>query len=119
MLLSCYLKVLYLLDIFRSQSTLPVVKVSWPSWLRHRANNAGISGSIPLETIFKFFLHHFYGVSVIYTFIIMKVNKKLCSIIKNDAQARNRTGGPTMATLDFTTKPLALSYCFCYPLHEV
>ena len=25
------------------------------------------------------------------------------------AQARNRTGGPTMATLDFTTKPLALS----------
>ena len=25
--------------------------VSWPSWLRHRANNAGISGSIPLETI--------------------------------------------------------------------
>ena len=29
--------------------------VSWPSWLRHRANNAGISGSIPLETIFIFF----------------------------------------------------------------
>ena len=26
-------------------------QVSWPSWLRHRANNAGISGSIPLETI--------------------------------------------------------------------
>uniref|UniRef100_A0A0L0P585 Uncharacterized protein n=1 Tax=Candidozyma auris TaxID=498019 RepID=A0A0L0P585_CANAR len=26
---------------------------------------------------------------------------------KRDAQARNRTGGPTMATLDFTTKPLA------------
>ena len=25
------------------------------------------------------------------------------------AQARNRTGGPTMATLDFTTKPLARS----------
>ena len=25
------------------------------------------------------------------------------------AQARNRTGGPTMATLDFTTKPLALN----------
>ena len=28
--------------------------VSWPSWLRHRANNAGISGSIPLETIYFF-----------------------------------------------------------------
>ncbi len=27
---------------------------------------------------------------------------------KENAQARNRTGGPTMATLDFTTKPLAL-----------
>ena len=27
---------------------------------------------------------------------------------KINAQARNRTGGPTMATLDFTTKPLAL-----------
>ena len=27
---------------------------------------------------------------------------------KKNAQARNRTGGPTMATLDFTTKPLAL-----------
>ena len=27
---------------------------------------------------------------------------------KKSAQARNRTGGPTMATLDFTTKPLAL-----------
>ena len=26
------------------------------------------------------------------------------------AQARNRTGGPTMATLDFTTKPLALVF---------
>ena len=26
--------------------------VPWPSWLRHRANNAGISGSIPLGTIF-------------------------------------------------------------------
>ena len=26
--------------------------VSWPSWLRHRANNAGISGSIPLETTY-------------------------------------------------------------------
>ncbi|KND97619.2 hypothetical protein QG37_06015 [Candidozyma auris] len=26
---------------------------------------------------------------------------------KKNAQARNRTGGPTMATLDFTTKPLA------------
>ena len=28
---------------------------------------------------------------------------------KGNAQARNRTGGPTMATLDFTTKPLALT----------
>ena len=26
--------------------------VPWPSWLRHRANNAGISGSIPLGTNF-------------------------------------------------------------------
>ena len=26
--------------------------VPWPSWLRHRANNAGISGSIPLGTIY-------------------------------------------------------------------
>ena len=41
----------------------------------------------------------------------------VCSVItviysfqrqKKNAQARNRTGGPTMATLDFTTKPLAL-----------
>ena len=28
---------------------------------------------------------------------------------KKNAQARNRTRGPTMATLDFTTKPLALA----------
>ena len=28
--------------------------VPWPSWLRHRANNAGISGSIPLGTTFWF-----------------------------------------------------------------
>ena len=27
---------------------------------------------------------------------------------KRNAQTRNRTGGPTMATLDFTTKPFAL-----------
>ncbi|KND98729.1 hypothetical protein QG37_04634 [Candidozyma auris] len=27
--------------------------------------------------------------------------------VQKNAQARNRTGGPTMATLDFTTKPLA------------
>ena len=27
---------------------------------------------------------------------------------KKNAQTRNRTGGPTMATLDFTTKPFAL-----------
>ena len=26
---------------------------------------------------------------------------------QKDAQTRNRTGGPTMATLDFTTKPFA------------
>ena len=35
--------------------------VPWPSWLRHRANNAGISGSIPLGTTFcflPFFLLH-------------------------------------------------------------
>lgn len=31
-----------------------ITMVSWPSWLRHRANNAGISGSIPLETILFF-----------------------------------------------------------------
>ena len=31
--------------------------------------------------------------------------KKFKKII---AQTRNRTGGPTMATLDFTTKPFAL-----------
>ena len=33
--------------------------VPWPSWLRHRANNAGISGSIPLGTIssFSVFFH--------------------------------------------------------------
>ena len=29
-------------------------------------------------------------------------------ISKKNAQTRNRTGGPTMATLDFTTKPFAL-----------
>ena len=34
---------------------------------------------------------------------LKKFNKKI-------AQARNRTGGPTMATLDFTTKPLALNF---------
>ena len=33
-----------------------ITMVSWPSWLRHRANNAGISGSIPLETILFFAL---------------------------------------------------------------
>ena len=33
-----------------------ITMVSWPSWLRHRANNAGISGSIPLETISFLFL---------------------------------------------------------------
>ena len=32
------------------------------------------------------------------------------SLKKRTAQARNRTGGPTMATLDFTTKPLALVF---------
>ena len=34
----------------------------------------------------------------------------LKTIDKKNAQARNRTGGPTMATLDFTTKPLALIF---------
>ena len=34
------------------QAAHPVVP--WPSWLRHRANNAGISGSIPLGTAFWF-----------------------------------------------------------------
>ena len=33
-----------------------ITMVSWPSWLRHRANNAGISGSIPLRD-HSFFLH--------------------------------------------------------------
>ena len=33
--------------------------VPWPSWLRHRANNAGISGSIPLGTSFSLTLEHF------------------------------------------------------------
>ena len=28
--------------------------------------------------------------------------------MQKNAQTRNRTGGPTMATLDFTTKPFAL-----------
>ena len=28
--------------------------IPWPSWLRHGANNAGISGSIPLGIIFLF-----------------------------------------------------------------
>uniref|UniRef100_A0A0L0P2N9 Uncharacterized protein n=1 Tax=Candidozyma auris TaxID=498019 RepID=A0A0L0P2N9_CANAR len=37
----------------------------------------------------------------------MPKNKHL-GLEKEIAQARNRTGGPTMATLDFTTKPLAL-----------
>ena len=32
--------------------TKTVRLVPWPSWLRHRANNAGISGSIPLGTNF-------------------------------------------------------------------
>ena len=35
---------------------------------------------------------------------------KLKKFNKKFAQARNRTGGPTMATLDFTTKPLALNF---------
>ena len=35
--------------------------VPWPSWLRHRANNAGISGSILLGTIV--FLIPFYLIS--------------------------------------------------------
>ena len=43
--------------------------------------------------------------------ILQKLNRKnlMCSKKKLNAQARNRTGGPTMATLDFTTKPLALN----------
>ena len=32
---------------------------------------------------------------------------------KKDAQTRNRTGGPTMATLDFTTKPFARFWFYC------
>ena len=31
----------------------------------------------------------------------------LATISQKYAQTRNRTGGPTMATLDFTTKPFA------------
>ena len=44
-------------DQYDSESQNNKKLVPWPSWLRHRANNAGISGSIPLGTIlFWFFL---------------------------------------------------------------
>ena len=43
---------------------------------------------------------------------LKKFNKKF-------AQARNRTGGPTMATLDFTTKPLALYLMDCLYLRHI
>ena len=50
--------------------------VSWPSWLRHRANNAGISGSIPLETItfLSFCLWQHVLVKYIDIFVIKFVN---------------------------------------------
>ena len=39
------------------------------------------------------------------------VRKKV--IVSKNAQARNRTGGSTMATLNFTTKPLAPAMFSC------
>ena len=42
--------------------------VPWPSWLRHRANNAGISGSIPLGTIYFSFNSFFFTFSFLSCF---------------------------------------------------
>ncbi|KND98252.1 hypothetical protein QG37_05019 [Candidozyma auris] len=45
--------------------------------------------------------------SLIHSFESMIPTRQVPQKTKRCAQARNRTGGPTMATLDFTTKPLA------------
>ena len=40
--------------------------------------------------------------------------RKIVSKFKKSASAGNRTRGPTMATLDFTTKPLMLRRKYCH-----